>query len=213
MTPSVDSSHWGKWFALLFHVKSVMITFHITEIQLKELHEWYTAYLQLRTSVVYLFKTNQPLKWWLLFFCQTTDFFLKYLVKSVFQEELTVLNLKLSIYENHVCELRSEGRSSQLYTQVLQLRKESLKKKPESFSGFLFPTAKVACITAMIFLHVVLNLLPAVENQNWHWPGPARCDLLLIINKLFRDPTPYIRKSPSLQNNVATERAASSSQG
>ena len=134
------------------------------------------------------------------FFCQTTDFLLKCLIKSVFQEELTVLNLKLWIYENHVCELRSEGRSSQLilYTQVLQLRKESLKKKPESFSGFLFPTAKVAYITAMIFLHVDLNLLPAVENQNWHWPGPARCDRLLIINKLFRDPTPYIRKSPSL---------------
>ena len=91
--------------------------------------------------------------------------------------------------------------------------KRKPEKKPESFSGFLFPTAKVACITAMIFLHVVLNLLPAAENQNWHWPGPARCDLLLIINKLFRDPTPYIRKSPSLQNNVATERAASSSQG
>ena len=71
-------------------------------------------------------------------------------------------------------------------------------KKPESFSGFLFPTAKVAYITAMIFLHVVLNLLPAVENQNWHWPGPARCDRLIIVNKLFRDPTPYIRKSPSL---------------
>ena len=49
-------------------------------------------------------------------------------MKVIFQEELTVLNLW--IYENHVCELRSEGRSSQLYTQVLQLRKESLKKKP-----------------------------------------------------------------------------------
>ena len=38
------------------------------------------------------------------------------------------------IYENHICELRSEeelyeGRSSQLYTQLLQLRKDSLKKK------------------------------------------------------------------------------------
>ena len=36
--------------------------------------------------------------------------------------------------ENHICELRSEeelyeGRSSQLYTQLLQLRKDSLKKK------------------------------------------------------------------------------------
>ena len=141
MTPSVDSTHRGEWFALLFHVTSVMITFHVTvEIQLKELHEWYIAYLQLRTSVVYLFKTNEPLKWWLLFFfCQTKDFLLKYLMKVVFQEELTVLNLKLWIYENHVCELRSEGRSSQLYTQVLQLRKESLKKKPESFFRLSFP--------------------------------------------------------------------------
>ena len=69
MTPSVDSTHRGEWFALLFHVISVMITFHvIVEIQLKELHDWYIAYLQLRTSVVYLFKTNEPLKWWLLFF-------------------------------------------------------------------------------------------------------------------------------------------------
>ena len=68
------------------------------------------------------------------FFCQTTDFLLKYLMKSVFQEELTVLNLKLWIHENHVCELRSEGRSSQLilYTQVLQSRKESLKKKKKT---------------------------------------------------------------------------------
>ena len=201
MTPSVDSTHRGEWFALLFHVTSVMITFHVTvEIQLEELHEWYIAYLQLRTSVVYLFKTNEPLKWWLLFFfCQTKDFLLKYLMKVVFQEELTVLNLKLWIYENHVCELRSEGRSSQLYTQVLQLRKESLKKKNLNlFSGFLFPTGTVAYIIEMFFLHVVLNLLPAVENQNWHWPGPARCDRLIIVNKLFRDPTSYIRKSPSL---------------
>ena len=34
------------------------------------------------------------------------------------------------MYENHICELQSEElRSSQLYTQPLQLRKESLKKK------------------------------------------------------------------------------------
>ena len=39
--------------------------------------------------------------------------------------------LKLWIYENHTCELQSEqlfeGRSSQLYTQLMQLPKESLK--------------------------------------------------------------------------------------
>ena len=96
MTPSVDSTHRGEWFGLLFHVTSVMITFHvIVEIQLKELHEWYIAYLQRRTSVVYLFKTNEPLKWWLLFFCQTTDFLLKYLMRSVFQEELTVFEFEV----------------------------------------------------------------------------------------------------------------------
>ena len=75
MTPSVDSTHRGEWFALLFHVTSVMITFHVTvEIQLKELHEWFIVYLQLRTSVVYLFKTNEPLKWWLLFFLSNDRF-------------------------------------------------------------------------------------------------------------------------------------------
>ena len=79
------------------------------------------------------------------FFCQTTDFLLKYLMKSVFQEEPTVLNLKLWIYENHVCELRSEGRSSQLYTQVLQLRKEGLKKKTWIFFRLPVPNCK-SCV-------------------------------------------------------------------
>ena len=40
--------------------------------------------------------------------------------------------MKLWLYENHICELRSEAlyerRSLQLYTQLLQLQKESLKK-------------------------------------------------------------------------------------
>ena len=40
--------------------------------------------------------------------------------------------MKLWIYENHIWELQSEElfeeRSSQLYTQLMQLRKESLKK-------------------------------------------------------------------------------------
>ena len=40
--------------------------------------------------------------------------------------------MKLWIYENHICELWSEQlyewRSSHLYTQLLHLRKESLKK-------------------------------------------------------------------------------------
>ena len=61
-------------------------------------------------------------------------------------------------FENHIYELRSEelneGWSSQLYTQLLQLRKERTKKKgPEFSSGFLFATAKVAYKTAMIILH------------------------------------------------------------
>ena len=51
----------------------------------------------------------------------------------------------MNIYENLVCELRSEelfeGRSSQLYTQLLQLRKESLKKIQRSTAAA--PVAEV----------------------------------------------------------------------
>ena len=32
------------------------------------------------------------------------------------------------------------------------------KRKPEFFSGFLFATAKVACITTMMFLHIIDNI-------------------------------------------------------
>ena len=85
-----------------------------------------------------------------------------------------------------------------IYTSFAVAKRKPEKKNLNLFSGFLFPTGTVAYIIEMFFLHVVLNLLPAVEDQNWHWPGPARCDRLIIINKLFRDPTPYIRKSPSL---------------
>ena len=49
--------------------------------------------------------------------------------------------MKLWIYENHIYELRSEELnkvwSSQLYKQLLQLRKVSLKKKSSSFHGFI----------------------------------------------------------------------------
>ena len=82
--------------------------------------------------------------------------------------------IKSWIYENHICELRSEelneGWSWQLYTQLLQLRKESLKQKnsgrygirtldlcdtkPEFFSGFLVPIIKVVYVTAMIIVHL-----------------------------------------------------------
>ena len=51
--------------------------------------------------------------------------------------------MKLWIYENHICELRSEelneGWSSQLYTQRLQLRKESLKKIQSLFIQSFLP--------------------------------------------------------------------------
>ena len=47
---------------------------------------------------------------------------------------------KLWIYEKYICELRSEElyeeRSSQFYTQILQLRKESLKKPEFFFQAF-----------------------------------------------------------------------------
>ena len=50
-------------------------------------------------------------------------------VKELFFAEGIII-VKFWIYENHMCELRSEelneGLSSQLYTQLLQLRKETL---------------------------------------------------------------------------------------
>ena len=49
--------------------------------------------------------------------------------------------MKLWIYENHIRELRSEelfeGRSSQLYTQLMQLRKESLTPLIKTFSPII----------------------------------------------------------------------------
>ena len=46
--------------------------------------------------------------------------------------------MKLWMYENHICELQSEElRSSQLYTQPLQLRKESLKEKKKKIGRAL----------------------------------------------------------------------------
>ena len=62
-----------------------------------------------------------------------------------------------------VCELWSEdlneGWSLQLYTQLFQLQKKAwIPYKPEFFSDFLFATAKVVYITAMIILHLILHL-------------------------------------------------------
>ena len=61
--------------------------------------------------------------------------------------------LKLWIYENHICELQSEelfeGRSSQLYTQLMQLRKESL-KKIQACTGFETLTSAVDTGAALL---------------------------------------------------------------
>ena len=62
-------------------------------------------------------------------------------------------------FENHIYELRreelNEGWSSQLYTQLLQLRKESTKKKKKALNFFpaFFLRLQVAYKTAMIILH------------------------------------------------------------
>ena len=53
-----------------------------------------------------------------------------------------LFTMKLLIYENHICdhELGSEelleGRSSQLYTQLLQLRERNPEKKIQACMGF-----------------------------------------------------------------------------
>ena len=56
--------------------------------------------------------------------------------------------LKLWIYENPICDLRRkelfEGTSSQLYTQLMQLRKESMKKKIQARMG-LEPLNSTTC--------------------------------------------------------------------
>ena len=76
--------------------------------------------------------------------------------------------MKLWIYENHICELRSEElyewRSSQLNTQLLQLRKESLKKK----SGLYGIRTLDLCDTGapMIFIHIILH--SAVQIYDFH---------------------------------------------
>ena len=60
--------------------------------------------------------------------------------RSSSQQWTKNMHLKFWIYENHICELWSEelneGWSSQLYTQLLKLRKENLKKKIQACTGF-----------------------------------------------------------------------------
>ena len=54
--------------------------------------------------------------------------------------------------KNHICELLSEELNEELYTRLLQLQKESLKK----IQAF-FATGKVVYITTMIILHLNLH--------------------------------------------------------
>ena len=74
----------------------------------------------------------------------------KVTVKECFFAEGTIV--KFWKYENHKCELQSEefdeGWSSQLYMQLLQLRKESL-KKIQACTGFetLTSAIPVQCST------------------------------------------------------------------
>ena len=71
--------------------------------------------------------------------------------------------MKFWIYENHICELQSEelnkGWSSQLYTQLLQLRKESLKKQKQGLNGIIFQaffSQLQKYKSAMIILHLTI---------------------------------------------------------
>ena len=58
-----------------------------------------------------------------------------------------------------IAEWRIKWRMIILYTQLLQLRKGSPKKRVWSFSGFLLATAKVAYKTATIILHLFTIIL------------------------------------------------------
>ena len=46
-----------------------------------------------------------------------------------------------------------------LIGRALQRSRVRIPYKPEFFSGFLFATAKIAYITAMIFLHIMLPII------------------------------------------------------
>ena len=56
------------------------------------------------------------------------------------------------------------------------------------FSGFLFATAKVAYITAMIILHLILH--SAVQIYDFHIFKTSLC--FLLYNSSFRDNATYI---------------------
>ena len=56
---------------------------------------------------------------------------------------------------------------------VIYATNAAAKRKPEKaffFSGFLFATAKVAYITAMIILHLITLIIIIVEGQSKSWP-------------------------------------------
>ena len=85
----------------------------------------------------------------------------------IFADIITVHYLKLSIHENHIwlgSEELYEWRSLQLYTQLLRLRKESLKKK----SGLYGIRTLDLCDTdaPMIFIHIILH--SAVQIYDFH---------------------------------------------
>ena len=98
--------------------------------------------------------------------------------------------VKFWIYENHICELQSEewneGWLSQLYMQLLQLQKESLKKfRLVQDSGFFIATAKVAytCVTVMFILHLILH--SAVHIYDFH--------IFKTVISLLKNDTTYNR--------------------
>ena len=84
--------------------------------------------------------------------------------------------MKLWIYENHICELRSEelneGWSSQLYTQLLQLRKESLKKKIKGSNP----------VQAWIFYHFIFVLF-----LYFFYHSSCRKDQFTVLSLKFSD--------------------------
>ena len=99
--------------------------------------------------------------------------------------------MKLRINENHISELQSEelneGWSLVLYMQLLQLQKESLKKilacTGYSWYGILFATAKVAYITAMIILHLILHSSVHIHDLHNYIH-----DFIIILSRVYNEP-------------------------
>ena len=99
--------------------------------------------------------------------------------------QATYVIMKLYIYENHIWELRGEElyerRSSQLWRQLLQLRKESL-KKIQACTGF----------------ETLTSAIPVQQSTNWANKPTGRRALNWIVLNPWKDRRSHIWFCPGI---------------